>query len=557
MKMRLILQIISLCCCLLSALAWAVAANNMPTAGRILWLKAADLALTDGEQVTSWNDTTTRRQAVFTKVNGKGSAPIFVKKAFLDQPAVRFSGDSLLRVASLPLGTFTIAVVFKTASSEEILFRHGDSTKAFADGKDGVMLTTGVKNTFTVKRGGVATTKNASGEDAEKWATNADSPIVLIANYDASDDSMVVYRNGVPMLVTTVAGGLNNRAAITQAFDIGAQAVPGDMQFHGDIAELVVYDHILPKTAHRLLNSTLMSKYVPVPQYSDPTRVNVLEQWNSNGTYALKVSASAGDPTNAVEYALGGTGWYVGNSQNQPNNTVSARFTFPQPLRLAKVVLQWRENSHSPGNYTISDQTGVIISDTNGPFDGTLREHSFAPRYCEYLELSSNPANTEINAFECNMIRAYLAPEEVFPITGLTNILFEEDTKMKVSGTGYDPVWYDHSTSPAKPSSEGGSLTLHFSREYEMLGAFITHYDSQRYLAKARIEISRDGINWTSVYAADEYHFRANPELRNNGYITWDVPPDTDLTARWLRLSWGANENPVDITELQLFGRAL
>lgn len=557
MNSRLLLRNILLCWSFISALGWAVAATNMPSVGRILWLKAADLTLKTGDEVTTWADLSVRgRQAVFTKVNGKGSAPTFMEKAFLDQPAVRFAGDSMLRISSLPLGSFTIAIVFKTANSGEMLFQHSDSAKTFEAGQHGCMLTTGETNTFSVKRGGIQSTKNATGEDAAKWASMSNAPVVLIAAFDSNDDSMQVYRNGVPMLLATVAGGLNSRTAVTQAFDIGARAMPGDMQFHGDIAEIVIYDHILPKTAHRLLNNALMLKYIPTPQYTDPSRVNVLEQWNK-GSYALGTTSTAGDPIRAVVYSMGGEGWVVGDVNNQANHTVSARFTFPQPLRLARVVLQWRTNNHSPTNYTISDQAGVIISDTNGPYDGVPRDHSFAPRNCEYLEISSNPADTEINVYECDMIRAYLATGEEFPISGMTNILYEEDGKMQVSGAGYDASWYDHSSTAVKPSSQGGNVTFHFSREYELLGAIITQYDSQRYLAKARIEISRDGIKWTTLYSADEYHYRGNAELRNNGYLSWDTPPDTELIARWWRLSWGENDNPVEITEIQLFGRML
>lgn len=544
--------------CLLAASLGAYAQNAaLPTDGMLLWLKADTLVKANGDPVAVWVDAGgSDRQALFTPMNETDAAPTFVAKAFNGKPAVRFAGNSLLRVNALPLGPFTIAVVFNTTKSGEMLYQHNDGTRAFADGRGGCLLTTGTNATLSVKRHGMQTDKNATGEHADTWAAQAGSPVVAITTFDGTDDSLRLYLNGVPqVLATPTAGGLDSRNVLTQPFDIGARAVSGDMQFHGDLAELVVYDHVLPDTTRQVLNAALWKKYSSVPTFTDPTRVNLLEQWNSNGSYALGCTSTAGDPTNAVNYSAGGAGWIIPNSQNQPNDTTTARFIFPQPVMLGQVMVQWHAADHSPSNYLIRDQNGVIVLDADGPYDDTPRVHTFPPRASQYLEISCNPTSTALNSFECVRLGAYLAKGEVLPLTGTTNILYEEDKKMTVTGSGYDPSWYGHALSTAKPAAAGGNMTLHLSREYELLGALLSNLDSTHYLADARIEISRDGAHWTSVFHKDKYHFRGEPAPRDKGYLTWDAPPGTDLKASWVRLSWGANTDPVAITQFQLFGR--
>ena len=523
---------------------------SIPSAGRVLWLKADSVIKADDNAVTRWRDAGGNgRQAVFSTVNGQGVAPILVENAVNDRPAVRFAGNSLLSVPSLPLGEFTIAVVFTTTTQGEMLFQHGNGT-------DGCSLRTGATSTLSVTRGGVRTVLDSTGEAGDAWASEMGIPVVVIVSFDGTDDGLQLTVNGSrQLLAPTTAGALNDKKKTTQSFHIGARTPDGDQPFHGELAELVIYDHILPKTAYKLLNSTLMKKYVPPRYFTNPTGVNLLEQWYRDGSYALTATASAGDPTNAVVYPGGGNGWVIGNASDQPDNTITARFTFPQPVVLGQVLVQWRVESHSPSNYTFRDQHGVIVTDTDGPYNDQPRVHAFEARSSQYLEFSCSPAATEIGVFEVDRLGAFLAAGQSLPMTGATNILYEERGIMQVTGSGYDPCWYDQTATMMKPAGEGGELTLHLSREYELLGAFITHYDTTRFLANMRIEISKNGTLWSTVYADEQYHFRGEAPPRDRGYITWDVPADSDLYARWVRLSWGANAEPVELSEWQLFGR--
>ncbi len=307
--------------------------------------------------------------------------------------------------------------------------------------------------------------------------------------------------------------------------------------------------------SRKQLYATLLAKYSSIPTYTNPTRVNLLDQWNSNGSYALGCITTAGDPTRAVGYAVGGEGWVVQNTQSLPNDTVTARFTFPRPVVLGQVMVQWRAPESSPSNYLIRDQNGVIALDTDGPYDDKPHVHTFAARNSQYLEITCYPAATASTVFECVRLGTYLAAGEVLPITGTTNILYEEEGKMAVFGAGFDRSWYGHTAAAAKPAVAGGDLTLHLTHTYELLGAFLSLGNTDGYLANARIEISRDGVRWSSVFYLDKYHFLGEKAPRDKGYLTWDVPRGTDLHASWVRLSWGANPDPPAITQFQLYGR--
>ena len=57
-------------------------------------------------------------------------APTYVTNVYNGLPVVRFSGDNLLQVSSLPLGTYTIAAVFKTTGNQQIVYEHSDNTAA-------------------------------------------------------------------------------------------------------------------------------------------------------------------------------------------------------------------------------------------------------------------------------------------------------------------------------------------------------------------------------------------------------------------------------------------
>ena len=101
--------------------------NVMPTTGMLLWLKAdAITGINNGGSVTTWTDSSGNGyNAVYTNPNGE-VAPTYVTNVYNGKPVVRFAGDNLLQVSALPLGTYTIAAVFKTTGNNQIVYEHSD-----------------------------------------------------------------------------------------------------------------------------------------------------------------------------------------------------------------------------------------------------------------------------------------------------------------------------------------------------------------------------------------------------------------------------------------------
>ena len=89
---------------------YTINAENLPTAGMLLWLHAdAITGVSNGGAVTTWTDSSGNGyNAVYVNPNGE-VAPTYVANVFNGLPVVRFSGDNLLQVSSLPLGPYTIA----------------------------------------------------------------------------------------------------------------------------------------------------------------------------------------------------------------------------------------------------------------------------------------------------------------------------------------------------------------------------------------------------------------------------------------------------------------
>jgi len=230
----------------------------LPRSGMLLWLQAEMLSKNPGEAVSIWPDASGQgRRAVFTPVNGKGEAPTFAAHGMAGKPAVHFAGNSALRVDALPLGAYTIAIVFQTTTSGEMLYEHSDGLHSYLMNKDGCYLSTGLGGTVSVKRGRLRTEKDAA---CETWA--AGKPQVCVQTFDGTDDGLQLYRNGVlQALALTNTGNLKTLSTVTMPFFIGVHAYFGTQQLQGDIAELLVYDHALSATEMAQLNNALLHKY--------------------------------------------------------------------------------------------------------------------------------------------------------------------------------------------------------------------------------------------------------------------------------------------------------
>lgn len=227
------------------------------------------------------------------------------------------------------------------------------------------------------------------------------------------------------------------------------------------------------------------------PMFSNPQSVNLLERWNPDGTYALGVTATAGNAVRAIDFSHQGVGWNVNNPTAL--GTVTVRYTFDSPKTIDTVSVNFRPN-HAPTNYTFQDQNGVIVTNNTDPaFLSDLYTHTVTPRTSDYIELVSNPAATSSNIWEINQIGAYLAPGEQLAIDGTYNVFYEESP----TPTGFDDLgrWTDLTYIALSPSTTANFQTYNFANTYLFKGAYLNYQfrgNGNASLEGAQIEISRN-----------------------------------------------------------------
>jgi hypothetical protein len=148
------------------------------------------------------------------------------------------------------------------------------------------------------------------------------------------------------------------------------------------------------------------------------------------------------------------------------------------------------------------------------------------------------------------------AASQAVPVDGTFNLFYQPFTR--IAGFNDNGLWTDDLPWVGqKPSSTAGFTTWQFDQPYNIRGALLPQYDQGRFLADAKIEISLDGINWTTVFddANDAWVFRGEAAPRALGYAVWTSTfAYGDLNAQYVRLSWGANGSTVELNEFVLFG---
>ena len=304
--------------------AWTVsnAANiivaSIPTDGLLLWLHAdAITGVNNGGAVTTWNDSSGNGyNALYTDLNGE-VAPTYVTNVYNGLPVVRFGGDNLLQVSALPLGPYTIAAVFKTTGNQQIVYEHSDD---LLYNQNANFLYTSTNSTVSVKRAGTQTGKDIVESNAGTWAANLTAPLLTVDEFGGTDASEQLFINGSPQwLNENYVGNLNNSTVYTEPFNIGERAQYAGNQFNGDIAEIVVYDHVLSPADLTTLTNTLMSKYAletpPTVSLTAPSNGAVFTA-PASITLSATATANNGGSISKVEFYNGTT--LLGTSASSP-----------------------------------------------------------------------------------------------------------------------------------------------------------------------------------------------------------------------------------------------
>jgi len=313
--------------------------------------------------------------------------------------------------------------------------------------------------------------------------------------------------------------------------------------------------------------------------FSNPSSVNLLERWNSDGTYGLQLEGTFSAYRHSDSYAWSGnygynellrtvlyachsagTGMHFVQAGADIDLWVDVTFTFPSPMTVDTFVTSFRDQkSQNPNNYQWLDDKENVLVDVRSATDFTGSAYRTDTSALGPVTTSSVTFRMFIQGMDDRAIfdraeviglGAYLASGQSLAMDGCYNIFYEETN---VTGD-FDPRWTDHriGDTGGKPGDavgkpqQAGSCVWEFSREYELTSMMLANYEYNRYLAEAKLEISDDGKTWSDLWYNEEYHWNINDPF---------IHFAPDMTARFLKLSWGANSNPVELAEFQLFGK--
>ncbi len=255
------------------ALHGQVPPDDVPTAGRVLWLRG-DRGVQRGlsDLVTGWGD-------VNTPNNGTTNAtltalPEWRSAEVNGRPALHFDGNDFLCGYGMPIGSYTkVAVcqldeltsannVFANFSWQGLYFRGSDRAR-LSHGTDFVTSTTGVQ---------------------------IGTPIVLAASYDASTGEGVLYQDGLQ--VGRGNGGMPHGG--DSSVLLGSFAL--DSFFSGSIAEVLAYDRVLGRAELAELHSYLRKRYhldaAPIVQLDRLPRPGQVFQRDDSGRASVSFAGS-------------------------------------------------------------------------------------------------------------------------------------------------------------------------------------------------------------------------------------------------------------------------
>ena len=295
----------------------------IPSSGLELWLKADEGVITNGSEVTAWNDQSNNNNNAAGNV-GVGTNPVLVTNSLNGKPGIQFNGNQILLTnnfypvnyntpitmigvakasASSVKGDQYTARWFETASSQNrfdtgLVFGPYNGTPAFG-------------TTIGISHQGESNILNSNmGEDEVGLA-------IMINN---GTDSKY-YHNGV--YKGSYAFGWNSGSTTDGGFAIGATYVPNlnliGFKSTSTIYELIIYNRAISTQERQQVETYLNEKYNIIPAI--PT--NELSLWlkaDKGVTYdgSNNVSAWEDQSTNEndASASIGQQPVYVANSLN-------------------------------------------------------------------------------------------------------------------------------------------------------------------------------------------------------------------------------------------------
>ena len=332
----------------------------------------------------------------------------------------------------------------------------------------------------------------------------------------------------------------------------------------------------------------------PVTTFTNASSVNLLERWNSDGTYGMPIKATCtyvGGPVNGrvdtvtnanfstalnsynlaclANYTSLGTTNFSRSSVLGEDRVIEITYTFDTPVYLDRVSCVFGGTTYAPNNYQwlINGNATPVIdkyqaSRLAGSYVDPLPQGTLVSTLTFRMTADGCP-NGDPNFY--NNVRlgglgAYLAAGQSLAIDGTYNIFYQETAKPKGN---FNAAWTNHvmGENGGKPGAPG-VCTWEFSQAYEMCGFMLTQYDTTRALDKMRLEVSLTGEDgsWTSIIPESlgllQYPDGSFRYVDKRQYIQLTTP----VVGQYVRLTWDNNTNSnteVEISEFQLFGKPI
>jgi hypothetical protein len=225
--------------------------NPSSIAGLQLWLKADTLTYADGDPVTLFND----QSGQGNSPSATGTAcPTFKTGIINGKSVVRYDGSTTRLMGCVPgafgsLGAMTLFFVLRPIATGGPAHQFFFCVSRTSNGWNIALNTSGQIEWWYSNLGGLVTSTTSNADN---------TPVLLALSHDpAGSPKTTFYRNG------TADGTDNNAKAadgVSGYYLGGCNTIPADV-YHGDIAEVLVYDSALSSTDRGNVTTYLKSRW--------------------------------------------------------------------------------------------------------------------------------------------------------------------------------------------------------------------------------------------------------------------------------------------------------
>ena len=274
-------------------------ANDLVTAapittGLLGWFDASDAATvldTNGNPASSgsfngsigtWVDKASL-QGTQSAVKSSG-APGYTASSKNGLPAIHFDGNDTLTTPAIDFGHFTYFAAWRGDANSILIYERSPDTNSF----DGDYLNASTNATVVAKRTGDFSAKDNIAGSA--WGQDG---VFRISeqSFDGTHASHVLFLNGAAASLQThtdqtIAGGYNGDQIVSAALNVGSRQ-GGIAGLNGDLAELLVYDHVLSAADRNAVGSYLAAKYAVTTAYVPEPSTLLLSCLGAIGLWAV------------------------------------------------------------------------------------------------------------------------------------------------------------------------------------------------------------------------------------------------------------------------------